>query len=71
MFSMSRALRSRSHFYANMDLLSLTEEGYLNPEPEEMLDQRVVKHHNRAIIELLIKWKNMSRENASYLRSLV
>ncbi|XP_077249350.1 uncharacterized protein LOC143888840 [Tasmannia lanceolata] len=48
------------------ELPPLTDDGYLHPEPEEVLDRRMIKTKNQAVTELLIKWRGLPHEDATW-----
>lgn len=35
-------------------------------EPESIIDKRIVKRHNQAVVQWLIKWKNRLAEDATW-----
>ena len=41
-------------------------EGVVRPEPEEVLERRMKKKKGRAVTELLIKWRGLGAEEASW-----
>ena len=41
-------------------------EGIVKPEPEEVLDRRMTKKKGRAVTEILVKWKGLGAEDASW-----
>jgi hypothetical protein len=38
----------------------------VQPEPEEVLDRRSQKIHNRVVVELLVRWIGLGCEEASW-----
>ena len=42
-------------------------EGVVRPEPEEVLERRLKKARGRAVTKLLVKWKGLSEEEASWV----
>ncbi|XP_077228595.1 uncharacterized protein LOC143861576 [Tasmannia lanceolata] len=51
---------------SHVDLSPLTEEGLLQPEPEAILEWRMINRKNQAVTEVLIKWTNMPKEEATW-----
>ena len=41
-------------------------DGPLTLEPEAILDRRMAKLNNRAVVYVLVKWANHSKEDASW-----
>ena len=41
------------------------EDGLLSVEPEAILDRKLAKVNNRAVVYVLVKWANHSEENAT------
>lgn len=39
----------------------------MNLEPEEILEKRLKKKNNRAVTKLLVKWKGLGSEEASWV----
>ena len=42
-------------------------EGWVRPEPERILGRRMSKKKNRAVSELLVKWKGLGDEETSWV----
>ncbi|RWR88624.1 transposon Tf2-1 polyprotein [Cinnamomum micranthum f. kanehirae] len=61
---LKKKLGSQTNAYVTLP--PLTEEGYLHPEPEAVLDSRVVRRQNRTITEVLVQWKGMPKEEAAW-----
>ena len=49
------------------ELPKITTDGTLEPEPEIVLDRRLVKRGQRAGVELLIQWKGMNKDDATWV----
>ena len=55
------------HIYPCDDLPPLDSEGKLILEPKIILDRHDQRLRNQTILEYLIKWKNLPREDASWV----
>lgn len=55
-----------AHVVPQNQLPILTSEGTLTPEPEKLLLRRMKKKGNRATTEVLIQWKGMTAEEATW-----
>ena len=55
------------HINPCVDLLPLDNEGKLILEPETILEQRDRRLRNRTIPEYLVKWKNLPKEDATWV----
>lgn len=51
---------------AQSSLPSVGEEGQLMMEPEKILDRRMTKRGNRAVIQLLIQWSSSAPEDSTW-----
>ncbi|GKF59287.1 reverse transcriptase [Tanacetum coccineum] len=49
-----------------MELPSCNKEGMLEPEPIDLLDRKMVKRNNAAVVYGLIQWANRSKEDATW-----
>ena len=49
------------------ELPKITTDGTLEPEPEIVLDRRLVKRGQRAGLEVLIQWKGMNKDDATWV----
>ena len=49
------------------ELPKITTDGTLEPEPEIVLDRRLVKRGQRAGVEVLIQWKGMNKDDATWV----
>jgi hypothetical protein len=47
-------------------LPSVTQQGVIQPEPEEVSERRSRKVHNKALLELLIHWQGQLLEEATW-----
>lgn len=50
----------------NISLPELTSEGQINVTPEAVLARRKIKKRGRMVEQVLIKWMNLSPENATW-----
>lgn len=45
----------------------MDKKGVVRPEPEEVLSRRMKKRKGKAVIEVLIKWRGLGAEEASWV----
>ncbi|GKE64508.1 reverse transcriptase [Tanacetum coccineum] len=54
------------NFFKRGLLLHCGDDGLLSVEPEKILDRRIGKLNNRAVIHVLVKWVNHNEEDATW-----